>query len=366
MSPLIYTLIALTALYVLTLLGLTRGISLGQRRFKEDHDSDCTVSIVICAHNEAQKLPICLDAISRQSYDPAQIQTVVVDDRSTDKTREVAMGFKDKISNLTLRSVEETRLSCPKKNALQTGLEAATGDLILLTDADCQPGIDWVSSTVGSFQPETGMVIGRAPLSDPGHRWAPLLVFQSLLVNAIALGSAGIGIPLTCSGRNLAYRREAFNDVGGYGPVGHILGGDDVLLMRAISAFGWPVVYNHDSRGSVSSPAHTDRQWKRQIRYQSKARHFGWGILSLAILVYILHVLLFAGPILAWVLPETLPILLTALTAKVIVDGVFLWQAARSLGQSQMLRWFPVVEIVAIPYVAIVCALGTVRPSSWT
>ena len=186
-----------------------------------------------------------------------------------------------------------------------------------------------------------------------------------MLVNALAAGSAGIGIPLTCSGRNLAFRRKAFDQTGGYEPIGDIIGGDDVLLMRRIRAQGWRVVFNQDEQATVTSPAHLDRIWSRQIRYQSKARYYGLRILSVAILIYILHVLLLASPLWVWLAPDTLPILWSVLVVKAVADGVFLWRAARRLGYRRILRWFPIVEILAIPYIAIFCALGTLRPSSW-
>jgi cellulose synthase/poly-beta-1,6-N-acetylglucosamine synthase-like glycosyltransferase len=185
------------------------------------------------------------------------------------------------------------------------------------------------------------------------------------MVNALAAGSAGIGIPLTCSGRNMAFRRSAFDESGGYAPIGHITGGDDVLLMRRIRSAGWKVIFNQDDDATVASPAHTDRQWSRQTRYQSKAKNYGIRILSVATLIYILHLILFASPAWIWLAPGTFPVLLSIFVIKAAADWAFLWRAARRLGYRRTLRWFPLVEVLLVPYVTILCAAGTLRRPSW-
>ena len=363
MSWILPLLVGMTALYVIITLGLTLGLA---RRKQGSGQTDLPVTVLICAHNEADRIGSCLEAIAAQTYAPDLTEVIVVNDRSSDATGDNARAWSDRISNLKVLSVTESRLVCPKKNALQTGMDEAAGQIILTTDADCTPAPCWIASTVAAFSEKVGVVAGPAPLTDSGGLTAPLLSFQALLVNALTAGSAGIGIPLTCSGRNFAFRREAFDQSGGYESIGHIVGGDDVLLMRRIAAVGWKVSYNHDPAAAVTSPAHRDRQWSRQIRYQSKARYYGVPILSVAVLIYIFHLLLLTSPLWVWHIPGTLPVLGSALLAKAIVDGLFLWRAARRLGYRRIFRWFPVVEVLTIPYVAIVCALGTLRPSSWT
>lgn len=364
MDLLVAGLVLLVALYVAITLALTVG--LGRNASRAPDGAILPVTLIVCARNEQDRIGACLEALARQAYPADRTQVIVVDDRSTDRTAEIARQFADRFHDLRVIPVTHRKLRCPKKNALTHGLAEASGDIILTTDADCEPSPGWIASTVAAFDERVGVVVGPSPLSDPGARFASLLVFQSLVVNALAAGSAGIGIPLTCSGRNLAYRRAACEQAGGYEPIGDVIGGDDVLLMRRIHRIGWRVVYNQDPDARVVSPAHTDRQWSRQIRYQSKARHYGPRVLFVAGLIYILHLLLFTSPAWAWHAPETLPILWSVLFAKATADGVFLWRAARRLGYAGAMRWFPVVELLIVPYVAVVCAVGTLRPGSWT
>ena len=356
-------LIGLTVLYVVVTTGLTWGLS---RRITSQSTDSPTITVLIAAHNESRNIVTCLDALKKQTYVRDLIQVIVIDERSTDGTGDIAGRIVDDLNAWEVIRVEHVSLQCPKKNALKVGMARATGSIILTTDADCIPSPDWISSTVSVFGRGTGLVAGPAPLVDSGGKLARLLIFQSLLVDALTAGSIGIGFPLSCSGRNLAFRREAYEEAGGYDAIGHIVGGDDVLLMRRIHRYGWRIAYNHDPTSTVPSRAHRDRQWSRQIRYQSKARHYGASVLSVAIPIYILHVLLLVSPLLAWLTPQTIPILWSALSIKATADGVFLWRALSRHGQLKIMRWFPLVELLTIPYIAVFSALGTRRRTSWT
>ena len=328
-------------------------------------DARPSVTVLVAARNVADQIDACLEALANQTYG-GELTVVVADDRSDDGTGPRAASWSDRIAGLSVVPVVQSYHRCPKKNALEHAIRASAGEIILTTDADCRPPPEWVARTVSRFADHVGAVAGPAPLI--GQGWlGKVLAFQSLIVGAIGIGSSGIGRPLTCSGRNFGFLRAAFHDVGGYEPVGHWVGGDDVYLMRAIAAHtDWRVLYHSDNDAAVPSPVHADHLWRRQLRYQSKTLHYGFGTLMAALPVYILHLLLLVAPLLVVWRPDLLPILLGLAFVKLLTDGVFLFLAARRLGQTHLLPWLPLVEIVAIPYVAIVSALGALRPASWT
>ena len=82
--------------------------------------------------------------------------------------------------------------------------------------------------------------------------------------------------------------------------------------------------------------------------------------------VYILHLTLLVAPLIVWWRPDQLPVLLGLAAVKFLTDGVFLYAAARRLRQIGLLLWLPIVELISIPYVAVVSAIGAVRPPSWS
>lgn len=351
----------LCLIYVIVAGAIHRGLSrLASGCNAELHD----VTVVIPARNEAHSIETCLAAIAEQTFPPERTEVIVVDDRSTDDTARRALTWTDRIPGLKVVRVTESALACPKKNALDAGIRAGAGGIILTTDADCIPSSDWIASTVRAFDPEVGMVAGYAPLLPGKGLLSRLLALQSLVVSTLAAGSMGLGTPLTCSGRNLAYRRAAFQDAGGYGPIGQIRGGDDVLLMRRIATrTGWRVRFNPEAR--VDSHPHADGLFRRQVRYQSKAVHYGFSVLLVAVCIYIFHVALAAAPFLAWHHPAFRVHFGLMVAAKLLADWLLLSRAARRYHARKILRLFPLLELISVPYVVVICAAGVLAPSRW-
>jgi glycosyltransferase involved in cell wall biosynthesis len=85
------------------------------------------VSVIIPTYNFASFLPKAIDSCLNQTYQNLEI--IVVDDGSTDHTREVVQGFKDKIIYI----YQDNQGVSAARN---TGLELATGDFITFLDAD--------------------------------------------------------------------------------------------------------------------------------------------------------------------------------------------------------------------------------------
>ena len=359
----IYLITSLCAVYLLLIAGFLRGLFRGSRAV---HTQRLTVSVIVPARNEAGNIDACLRALVAQTYPSECVEIIVVDDRSTDGTAERVGRWSRRSPHVRCVSVAERYCDCPKKNALWHGMAQSRGEIVLTTDADCRPGPRWIASTLAHFAPDVGMVIGHAPLLKNEKALSGLLSLQALIVSTLAAGSAGLGFPLTCSGRNLSYRRKAFDEVDGFAEIGHIVGGDDVLLMRRIAQkSAWKIRFNADADAFVSSASHADHLIHRQTRYQSKTVHYGIPVLILAVAVYIFHVALFALPVLYWIDAELFFATGVCLVAKVIADAVFLLCGAARFESLKLLWWFPALEILIAPYIVIVCALGTCSSFKW-
>jgi len=91
-----------------------------------------TVSIVIAAHNEAKNLPVKFASLEELDYPRELIEWVVVSDGSSDDTQAVAAEWFDDHDNRQLIHYETPKGKC---GALNEGVAAATGDIILFMDA---------------------------------------------------------------------------------------------------------------------------------------------------------------------------------------------------------------------------------------
>ena len=127
----------------------------------------------------------------------------------------------------------------------------------------------------------------------------------------------------------------------------------------------WKIRFNADADAFVPSASHPDNLINRQVRYQSKTIHYGIPALILALAVYIFHVILAALPIFFWTDAELFYLVGSCLGIKIIADAVFLLFGSIRFKSLKLLLWFPILEILIIPYIVIICALGTFTPFKW-
>ena len=106
------------------------------------------ISVIVPAYQAADVLPQCLGALQRQTFDRAQVEIIVVDDGSTDGTLEVAERA---LRDFPAVHIIRAEHSGPA-NARNLGGRAAAGDLLLFTDADCEPLPDWIEQFARAFK----------------------------------------------------------------------------------------------------------------------------------------------------------------------------------------------------------------------
>ncbi|UCG28444.1 MAG: glycosyltransferase, partial [Bacteroidales bacterium] len=163
------------------------------------------VSVIIPVRNEAVHIPDLIKALRRQEYPKELFEVILVDDHSSDSTREVIALCTKENSCCSLISSTLTG----KKHALLEGIDLSSGDLILTTDADCRFGRSWISSVVSYFEKNNpDLVIGPVILNEGPGIFQDLQSLEFLSLAGSSGGSAGIGRPILCSGANLAYRRD--------------------------------------------------------------------------------------------------------------------------------------------------------------
>ncbi len=129
------------------------------------------VSIIVRTKNEERWIDKCLSAIAQQSYHNHEV--VVVDNVSTDATVRKAMEFE-----VMMVSIEDFRPG----DALNYGIRASTGDIIVCLSAHCIPaGPDWLENLVAPLSdPKVAGVYGRQeplPFSDPHDKRDLVTVF---------------------------------------------------------------------------------------------------------------------------------------------------------------------------------------------
>jgi poly-beta-1,6-N-acetyl-D-glucosamine synthase len=324
------------------------------------------VSIIIPARNEEQNIGNLLNVLKEQNYPGLLTEIIVVDDHSTDATAAIVRQFKE----IKLVSLNEEQINSYKKKAIEKGIEAATGELIITTDADCIPGKNWLE-TIASFKELNDSVFIVAPVCFKTHS-SLLSVFQSL--DFITLqGITGAAVASNklsmCNGANLAYEKNVFHEVNGFAGIDSIASGDDMLLMHKIWKTQPGLVHYLKSKDAIVETLPAD-SWKsflnQRIRWASKATFYtDKRITAVLALVYLFNlsflVFLIAGfwNHLYWLY------LLIALLAKTIIELPFVYTVAKFFGQQSLIKYFPLLQPLHITYTIIAGWLGQFGTYEW-
>ncbi|MFM8949321.1 MAG: glycosyltransferase, partial [Bacteroidota bacterium] len=200
---------------------------------------------------------------------------IISDDFSDDDTAEFAEK-KLSLGKFEYRIVKAAALDAQgKKHALWRAIAAAKGDIILTTDADCRLSTHWVASMVVKFHnPAINMVAGMVAIHNGKGLLSKFERMDQLVLSAVGAASITTEAPLLCSGANLAFRKSAFERVGGYSYGINDPSGDDTYLMFQL---GTSVAFNKDKDSLVlTEPMGSIRGILNQrIRWASKMSGYG-------------------------------------------------------------------------------------------
>ena len=213
------------------------------------------VSVVVCSRNGALTLAECLTGVAELAY--SNVETIVVDDGSTDETAAIAAAF-----GVQLVRTENQGLSA----ARNTGLNAASGEIVAFLDDDSVPDTDWLLYIVTALLDGEHAGVG-------GPNIPPTAA--SLVSQAIANGPGGpIHVLLSdqiaehIPGCNMAFWKDALDAVEGFDPQFRIAG-DDVDICWRLQERGWtlgfcaPAMVWHRRRSTIRSYLKQQREYGR-------------------------------------------------------------------------------------------------------
>ena len=324
------------------------------------------ISVIIPARNEENNIGELLHALQNQTYPAKLFEVIVIDDHSTDKTTEIVQQF----PNVSLIELKDDNINSYKKKAIETGITAATGELIVTTDADCIPRKEWLQ-TIASFRQEKGSVFIAAPVALNCNS-SVVEILQSLdfmILQGITGASVHKNIHSMCNGANLAYERKVFYEVNGFAGVDHIASGDDMLLMHKIWKLYPDKVHYLKSKDAIVStqPMQTWKDFFNQrIRWASKAKKYDdKRIIAVLLLVYLFNLsfcwLLVTG---CWHHYYWI-ILIGMWIAKTIIEFPFFISVSNFFNKKWAVRLFPFFQPLHIIYTIISGLFGQFGKYEW-
>ncbi|MEX0775876.1 MAG: glycosyltransferase [Phycisphaeraceae bacterium] len=213
------------------------------------------ISVIVCSYNGARTIGDCCQGILSLKY--PNIEVIVVDDGSRDSVGPIAHSYGFKVIR---------QLNAGLSSARNTGMEAATGEILVYLDDDARPDPDWLHYLAHTFMTTHHVAVGGPNLPPVG---------DGMIADCVANAPGGpLHVLITdqvaehIPGCNFAVRREALMAVGGFDPQFRIAG-DDVDLCWRLQEQGWTIGFSpgamvwHHRRNSIDAYLRQQRNYGR-------------------------------------------------------------------------------------------------------
>lgn len=201
------------------------------------------VSVIIPARNEEASLGACLESLVSQSG--VAFEIIVVNDHSTDRTREIAASFAG------AQVIEAGPLPegwTGKNNAVACGARAARGAWLLFTDADTVHLPGSLARALAEAKDNHAEMLSYSPEQIAVTFWEMAIlpvVFAELARQYPPSKVSDPASPIAAAnGQFILVRRETYDAIGGHAAVaGDIL--EDVALARRVKAAGRKIRFRY-------------------------------------------------------------------------------------------------------------------------
>jgi glycosyltransferase involved in cell wall biosynthesis len=231
------------------------------------------VSVVICTHNRGFYLRKAIASVVGQDMPASEYELIIVDNKSTDDTAEVAASF----AAPNVRYIHEPQLGlCFARN---TGWRNAAGTYVAYLDDDAIAEPGWLASIKAAFEsdPAAGVVGGKVDPIWEGERPAWMSDNVSFSLTIVDWSIEPKQIPDVrvewLVGANMAIPRSVLAEVGGFDPrldrIGtNMLSGGDVFLQKQILGRGYTCLYHPGMAvRHLVPPSRLHKKWFRRRYY---------------------------------------------------------------------------------------------------
>lgn len=259
-----------------------------------DATASPTVSVIVPAHNAAQRLPSLFAALAAQTADPRTFEMIVVDDASTDDTPSIVAQS----GRARLLRAPVSRGSYVARNL---AIGEARGKVLAFTDADCIPAKDWIAAGLTALDGadvvagHVDIPLGNRPTAATLLDVARRHIDQEHRVTAYGFGATA----------NLWMRREVIDRVGRFRD--DLVSGGDAEFGHRATASGMTLAYAPgvrvmhpprsqardllrkqlrlgfgaaQRRGTLECAPHAPRMWSRPRHYVPRGTIYGADELS--------------------------------------------------------------------------------------
>lgn len=325
------------------------------------------VSIIICARNEAENLSKNLPRILNQNY--RSFEVIVVNDNSTDQTQDILLKFHIKYTILQTLNISDKPKGSGKKPALAQGIKAAKHEVLLFTDADCQPTSEnWLRDMQKLIDDEVAIGLGYGPYFSGKGFLNKFIRFETIFTAIQYFSFALAGYPYMGVGRNLIYKKHLFDQAGGFNKHAHLLSGDDDLFVNEVANRHNVGITLKKNTFVFSTPKKSWKAYYRQkSRHLSTGKHYKLKHQVLLGLVSASHFFHYLGGFLLVILKTSTIFVILLYVVRILVVLLIYERILRKLEDRPLLRWIPLLDVVYLWfYLVFAVTLITGKINRWT
>ncbi|GAA4452742.1 hypothetical protein GCM10023189_16640 [Nibrella saemangeumensis] len=211
------------------------------------------ISVIVCSYNGSATIRDTLDGLLNLDY--PDFEVIVVNDGSTDQLVQIAGEYPFRLISTPNQGLSTAR---------NTGLYAASGEIVAYIDDDAYPDPHWLQYLAYSYQTTSHAGIGGPNLLPENDGSIATCVFHAPggPVHVLTTDDVAEHIP----GCNMSFRREVLLEIGGFDPI-YRAAGDDVDICWRVQHTGRTIGFHpsatvwHHRRNSLKA------YWKQQKGY---------------------------------------------------------------------------------------------------
>ena len=366
--------VLLTSGYILLMLAYIKGWG-AQKDFilPPVYEPHTRISVIIPARNEAANIGACIESVLAQKYPQDLFEVIVVDDHSEDNTADIVNEHTEQ--NVRYIKLEDYLylghdVKAYKKAAIAAGISCSNGALIVTTDADCIAPNAWLMHIAACYEIESPSMIVAPVVYSANH--SALHLFQLIdfmSMQGITAAAHKLRLGNMSNGANLAFRKSAYEFIGGYDGIDHLASGDDYLLMTKMNKF-YPdsIAYLKSPKAIVSTVPQLS--WggflQQRIRWASKSgKYKDTRLTMILLLVYLFNASFLALAIAGFHNSEFWYIAGIMLAVKIIAEYMFIIPVAKFFKKEWALPYFPLLQPLHILYIILAGFLGFTGSYKW-
>ncbi|MDD2266154.1 glycosyltransferase [Sulfuricurvum sp.] len=234
------------------------GLKTERENVQKNFHTHLRVSIIVPGYNEEVVIGRSIVSLLQQTY--PNMEVIVVDDGSKDQTYRVAKRYESE------RVKVVTKPNGGKSRAINTGIEYATGDMVMVVDADSRLNDDAVALMVQYFDnPEIAAVAGSVYVVNQVNAVTRLQALEYIEgLNMVRNGQAFLKLVNIIPGPIGMFRTEALKKVGLYD---HDTFAEDCDVTLKLLAEGYKIDFESDAVAYTEAPEHLLDLIKQRYRW---------------------------------------------------------------------------------------------------